>query len=215
MPASIEVFQDLTIASSTSQMAALGKSLIARAKAPWRHQAEEVSEPQEHGTVLFMEREEDGALPAARLLLWPSETGYSVMNVVPLKVGQLDRATYNALLQEFTQLIALPAAASHELSAKLSRQWQSLDEWFSPSTAQALSSFSNSANKSTGASHPRDQERWMNFLISAHNDRSEIDSDLLYRWLHEVERWQEDEARDLLMDYDFARALLAHYDQHR
>ena len=164
MPASIEVFQDLTIASSTSQMAALEQSLIARAKAPWRHRAEEVSEPQEHGTVLFMEREEDAAL---------------------------------------------------KLSAKLSRQWQSLDEWFSPSTAQALRRFSNSANKSTGASHPRDQERWMEFLISAHHDGSDIDSDLLYRWLHEVEGWQEDGARDLLMDYDFARTLLGHYDQHR
>ena len=215
MPASIEVFQDLTIASPTSQMAALEKSLIARAKAPWRHRAEEISEPQEYGAVLFMEREEDATLPAARLLLWPSEVGYSVMNVVPLKVGQLDRATYNALLQEFTEQIAVPATAALELRAMLSRQWQSIDEWFSPSTAQALRSFSNSANKSTGAAHPRDQERWMEFLISAHHDGSEIDSDLLYRWLHEVAGWQEDSARDLLMDYDFARTLLNHYDQHR
>lgn len=215
MSASIEVFQDLMIASSTSQMAALEKLLITRAKAPWRHRAEEISEPQEHGTVLFMEREEDTTLPAARLVLWPSEVGYSVMNVVPLKVGQLDRATYNALLQEFTEQVAVPAATGLKLSAKLSRQWQSIDEWFSPSTAQALRRFSNSANKSTGASHPRDQERWMEFLISAHHDGSDIDSDLLYRWLHEVAGWQEESAGDLLMNYDFARTLLGHYDQHR
>lgn len=215
MSASIEVFQDLTIASSTSQMAALEKLLIARAQAPWRHRTKEISEPQEHGTVLFMEREEDTTLPAARLVLWPSEVGYSVMNVVPLKVGQLDRATYNALLQEFTEQVAVPAATGLKLSAKLSRQWQSIDEWFSPSTAQALRRFSNSANKSTGASHPRDQERWMDFLISAHHDGGDIDSDLLYRWLQEVEGWQEDVAGDLLMNYDFARTLLGHYDQHR
>jgi hypothetical protein len=215
MTSTIEVFQDLHITGPASQMAALKKELSDYAVAPWRYVVDEPVEEQEHGTIMFMERSEDATLPGARLLLWPSVAGYSVLNVVPTKLSSFDYATYNALIQEFVELVATPASRELEFKIQLSKQQQSIEDWFSPSTAQALQSFSRLANRSTGASHPLDQRRWMDFLVAAHAERSKADSEFLYRWLHEVERWPEDTAHELLNDYDFALGLLTRYDESR
>jgi hypothetical protein len=42
-----------------------------------------------------------------------------------------------------------------------------------------------------------------------------VDSELLCRWLHEVERWPEETAHELLRDYDFSLSLLTHYEESR
>jgi hypothetical protein len=68
------------------------------------------------------------------------------------------------------------------------------------------------ANKSTGASHPKDKERWFEFLISAHRTSARLDADLLARWLSEAEGWPEDTAHALAIDYEFALGLLQKYD---
>lgn len=215
MKSSIEVFQDLHITGPATQMTSLGKELSDYAVAPWRYVTDEPVQKQEDGIVMFMERSEDATLPGARIVLWPSLVGYSVLNVVPTKRSSLDYATYNSLIQEFVQLVATPASCKLDFEIQLSKQHQSIEDWFSPPTAKALQSFSRLANKSTGASHPLDQGRWMDFLMGAHAEHSKADSDLVYRWLHEVERWPEDTAHDLLKDYDFALSLLARYDESR
>jgi hypothetical protein len=59
-------------------------------------------------------------------------------------------------------------------------------------------------------------ERWRRVLLSLHAEGWPVDSETLTRWLVEEEGWPEDRAwelraeialaRDLLQDYDLARA---------
>ena len=90
---------------------------------------------------------------------------------------------------------------------------QSLDDWLSVEAAAALRRFSVLANKSTGSSHPSDRERWVAFLIKAHQDERSFNSDLLMRWLVEVEGWPEEVADKLASQYEFGLDLLDQYDQ--
>src|SRR3546814_8731568 len=69
-------------------------------------------------------------------------------------------------------------------------------------------SFSAAANKATGASHPLDQRRWFDFIISAHRSGKDIGTDRLARWLHEVEGWDEDSAHRLAGEYERCKELL-------
>src|SRR3546814_4951253 len=59
---------------------------------------------------MIFERAEDGRFPAARLVLWPETTGFSVPNIVPVEMGELSTENYNGLLEEFASLIAIPVA---------------------------------------------------------------------------------------------------------
>ena len=83
----------------------------------------------------------------------------------------------------------------------------------SEAAADALRRFNALANKSTGASHPYDRQRWFDFVIQTHTDRSELDPDLLHRWLIESEDWPEDQASDLAIEYERSRALLARFEE--
>ncbi|WFU71056.1 hypothetical protein [Bradyrhizobium sp. CB2312] len=70
------------------------------------------------------------------------------------------------------------------------------------------------ANKSTGSSHPLDQQRWLRFLILAHCSAQKPDGERLRRWLMEVEG-DEDHALKLVIEYEFGLDLLNAYDSQR
>lgn len=214
---SIEVFQDLTIRGPSGKLDELRKALIASTSAPWTRS--EAREKQLRGgdpspvDFLVFEREETGTTEAVSLHLWRKADTYAVTNIVPIRVPELGRANYNKILQEFAALVAEPAADNTGFEVILSASQESLEDWLSQDSAAALKTFSAAANKSTGSSHPYDKERWMRFLILAHRNGETIHSDKLARWFTEVEDWGEDKAVDLVIEYEFARELLSHYDQ--
>ena len=82
----------------------------------------------------------------------------------------------------------------------------------SPAVAEALRRFSVLANKSTGASHPLDRDRWFDFILLAHRENAQLDASVLARWLSESEGWFEDCARDLAGEYERSRSLLTRYE---
>ena len=97
----------------------------------------------------------------------------------------------------------------------MSADVQSPEDWMSPTSAELLKRFSRNANKSTGSSHPFDRERWHEFIIGLHAERREIDTEKLGRWLQDVERWSDEAAIDLIIEYEFGRDLLKQYDGSR
>lgn len=213
MTLSLEVFQTLSIPVEESGRDALAAMLILHAKAPWRHVSKASPDQRQQGNIVWMERSATDDLPAARLMLWPTESGYTVSNVVPTEIQELTTPLYNEILQEFAREVASPAASSVGCTVSLTKPTQSPDDWFDPSTVGLLASFCNLANKATGASHPLDAMRWQDFLISAHRGgQNKVDSDLLLRWLVEVERFPEDIGEDLALQYSFAIDLLRRYD---
>lgn len=87
-----------------------------------------------------------------------------------------------------------------------------LTHWTSEEAAAALHRFSVTANKSTGSKHPSDRRRWFDFIFAAHRAQSRLDSQILARWLTEVEEWPSEVVEDLVIQYEFGVALLEEYE---
>ena len=134
-----------------------------------------------------------------------------VSNIVPKDYQrQLSYHEYNAILSEFYDRFARRSATEQGLSIELSSDDVNLEDWLSPTAAEALRLFSRKANRSTGASHPEDQKRWYRFLILADREKARLDASTLARWLREDEGWADSIASDLAGDYEQARSLLAY-----
>jgi len=214
---SLDVFRDLSLRGPASGCARLRQAIIDAAVGPWRHAADrEGLAPLSQGEeMLYLEREAGDGLEAAGVALWRQADGYEVVNIVPLSVKELCPAAYNAILQDFLDRIGIPAARKTGFSIETTAPRESLEDWVSPAAADALRRFSAAANKAMGSAHPFDRKRWFDFLMRAHADAKRIDTDQLARWLTEVEGWTEDKTHDLVVEYEFAQALLDEYDMHR
>jgi len=133
-----------------------------------------------------------------------------VSNIIPSDVSELSDTQYNAIMEEFGGF-ALPAARTGGLDVVMSKPDLTIREVFPPDVRRALVWFSDNANRSSGASHPRDKERWQKFVIAAHRARAPIATDVLNDWLVH-EGWTSDAAHELSIEYEDGRALL---DQNR
>lgn len=155
-----------------------------------------------------------GRRPAATLFLTQRDPGtLSVSNVVPQQQHQLSHGEYNALVEEFYERFVRPCSASTGVEVELTDTQVDLGHWLSPLAAEKLRTLSAAANKSTGSSHPNDQERWIDFVLAAHREGSRLDAPSLRRWLIEVEGWSPEVADQLAVEYDFGRELLAFSDR--
>jgi hypothetical protein len=212
----IDVFQDLALRGPAIARDKLRSALLEHAQSPWAHAEDNekrfAARTSLEGDVIAFRREADAQLPAAELTLWSRDDGYEVTNIVPAKTGQLRYANYNALLQEFVERIAKPAADAAGFSVDMSSPRRSLEDMLSPEASKALRQFSSAANKSTGSSHPADRKRWLQFIILAHTAGGDLGADVLARWLIEIDGWDDDSAHNLAIQYEFAQELLDHYD---
>ncbi len=215
----LEVFRDLHLRTRSASVS-IRELVLNHVKLPWRHDAEREQNVKsvalKNEDVIALVREPFGDIDETGLVLWQEEDGYRVANIVPRNVGELGIAKYNAVLQDFFDRVASPAAKAGGFVADAGSGWQTLEDWLDPGAAEALRRFCHLANKSTGASHPRDEERWFDFLIQAHRSSARLDAGQLARWLIEVDGgWGEQTARDLARDYELAAGLLKRYDLSR
>jgi hypothetical protein len=157
--------------------------------------------------IVFI-RKPDADLPGGSLSLVVTADEARVGNVVPLKLGQLTMAEYNAILEDFLTSGLQPLAAKLGLRLQTTAGIRPITDWLSEAAAEKLRRFSVAANQSTGSSHPSDYKRWLSFIIQAHRDGCALNAPLLRRWLQEVEHWPEDQAASLASEYDFGRDLL-------
>lgn len=217
MPATskpLDVFRDLHLRGPSSASGALQQSLKDHAVAPWRFAAEKVEQLRvmgEEGDALAFERAKTPGFEAAGLVLLAAGDGMEVVNIVPLEVGELSYRAYNTILEDFAACVARPAAKVAGYRVELSSGTLQLEDDVPASVLEALRRFSALANKSTGASHPLDRNRWFDFLILAHREGARLDASTLGRWLSESEGWPEDAARDLAGEYERSRDLLARF----
>lgn len=218
MTAKLEVFQDMAIRGPIAKRPELREALIAAAIEPWSVDLERSAEVARNAAasedVVLFRRDAGQDYPAAGLTLWATEDGYYVPNIVPLEMGSLTFAQYNAVLADFIARIAAPVTAQFGFTISTTEPRQTLDDWLSPDAALKLKRFSGAANKSTGASHPSDQRRWFDFLVAVHRSGDKPGADRLARWLHEVDGWDEDSAHNLAGDFETAIALLAYCEEH-
>ena len=104
-------------------------------------------------------------------------------------------------------------------------------DYISESALNKLTLFCNAANKSTGSSHPCDEERWFDFICQTVDDGRVFDYDTLSKFLQDEEywgkkekeflgvigqfAWSEENAEELASEYDNYVRILQYYKKTR
>ena len=160
--------------------------------------------------------------------------GYvKVCNIVPLQKNQLTIEEYNQLLDLFYNDIAKVYGQTHDdikVVGPSSGRFNPLD-YISESALNKLTLFCNAANKSTGSSHPCDEERWFDFICQTVDDGRVFDYDTLFKFLQDEEywgkkekgflgvigqfAWNEENAEELASEYDNYVRILQYYKKTR
>ena len=209
---SIEVMQDLHLHCSQDQETYFRGALDRQSTPPWRHATEKEKELAETSSnipqYLMFERTREDDLAAAAVALCKSSDGYRVVNIIPLEVHQLGVTAYNDLLNDFIDRVVVPASNEFQFDFRYTERRQTLTDWISEDAATALHKFSLAANKSTGAGHPSDRQRWFEFLSAVYKNHTKLDTELLGRWLVEVEDWPPEMADDLVDKYQYSMDFL-------
>lgn len=160
--------------------------------------------------------------------------GYiKVTNIVPLQKSQLSISEYNAVLKRFYDDVIKPYSVKHpelKIEGPTSDVFNPLDI-ISEEALKKLKQFSNAANKSTGSSHPCDQERWYEFVCQTVDDGRLIDIDTLAQFLMDEDywgkredgfigvmgsfAWSKDKAWELASEYEQLTGVLQYYKRTR
>jgi hypothetical protein len=133
-----------------------------------------------------------------------------VSNILARDFSSLTYDQYNQILSDFYTSCARPAADAVGVAIELGNSDPTLEDFVSANTAKLLRSFSARANRSIW--HPNDRERWNEFLTAAYRERTTLDASMLQRWLIEEEKWPEDRAIGLAIEYENAKDLLKVYE---
>ncbi|HYP05946.1 MAG TPA: hypothetical protein VER03_06895 [Bryobacteraceae bacterium] len=149
--------------------------------------------------------------PASELWLATHTDGHLyVSNILAENLPSLTYDQYNAILGDFHDTCVRPAAEASGVKTELTSFDPQLEDFMSTGIANLLRSFSAHANRSI--LHPLDRKRWNEFLVAAHREGCRLSADMLQRWLIEEQKWPEDEAINLAIEYDHARDLLEIYE---
>lgn len=212
----MEVFQDLSV-DSLIDIKKLREKIIKQVGNGWTHDKKRENTISDEiladDDVIVFHRNAFDDVDESILILWQKQNSYYVTNIVPSNVGELGVSKYNIIINDFVDRVISPLKEKGDLDFKLSTKLKNIEDWLDMPSANALISFSKLANKSTRASHPSDQKRWVSFLIQAHQSSATLDSSELFRWLVEVGKWPDEIASDLAIDYEFSRELLKEYDK--
>lgn len=161
-----------------------------------------------YGFVYFTCTAKDNRNAALLALVHRDDNMLYVSNIVPKEKHELSYDEYNYILQEFYNRFVCPVSQETGIKSELTSSDEDIGDWISEPSLQKLKCFSVAANKSTGSSHPLDKRRWLDFLVTVHQEHRNLHSSQLQRWLIEVEDWPEDIAVDLAIKYEFAMDLL-------
>jgi hypothetical protein len=213
----LEVFKELTVRGVPPTLSRLIDEITGHPATGWRRNRDR--EPRDMpklsaGYELAVFRwEGPGIAPAADVFFKSDGEVLKVTNIVPVNVPKLSFAEYNAIIDDFAARNILERQEKIPLKVQITPDHLPITHWLTREAADLLTSFSRSANRSIP--HPLDTERWRAFLIKAHLERTTLDTETLFRWLTEEERWPEEEADRLILQFEFALQLLDDYDKKR
>lgn len=139
---------------------------------------------------------------------------FEVTNIVPMEKNSLNYDEYNEVLDKCVEDCIIPCAKNCGLRYKITSENVDLENYMSNESARKLKNFSSLANKSTGSSHPCDQERWHDFICQTVKDEDKNVISILGRWLVEEEGWDDEHASELVIEYEQGIALIEYYREH-
>ena len=150
----------------------------------------------------------------AILYLVKEEMEIKLTNVLPVLERSISKAESNIIIKEFCNKYIEEASKQTGASVSCVGGEQSMDKRIGKNATKLLKSFSDLANKSSGATHPCDRERWVEFIFYAYQNRNEIGVEMLADWLQN-DGWDEETSFTLAFEYSFAREILEEYDKYR
>jgi hypothetical protein len=213
----LEVFKRLIIRGNSPALSGLIDEIASHPATGWRRNRDReppnVPKLSAGYDIAVFRWEGSDVASAADLFLKGHGEALEVTNIVPVNVHRLLYAEYNFIISDFASRNILPRRETLGLNVEITPDHLPITHWLTEETANLLTSFSRTANRSIP--HPFDTERWRAFLIRAHVDQTTLDTETLFRWLTEEERWPEEEAERLILQFEFALQLLGDYDKKR
>lgn len=182
-----------------------------RAVQPWSNQNHDPMGRTPTQDSFYFHRAVVGNAPSCTVCIHSDKVGHWVVqNIVP-DAGQISSIPldiYKNILMEFDSQIADPAAESVSGMSSIRYSKYRLEDYFSPRAVTLLQAFCSTSNQGDLGTHPTDQRKWMNFLITAYEDGKDIHCDVFGNCLRTAEWWPEWGIADLVREYDFAMRLL-------
>ena len=195
----MKVYKELVLSGSKKNIETFKKNVSLPGSGDWMLIK---NKDKEHGVIEF---EYSGKKADKALVLLDidsmdggkQEDYIKVQNIIPLKKSRLNIGEYNALLDLFRNEIIDPIKNKVQ---GITESYSDTDvfnplDYISKEALTKLESFCNSANKSTGATHPRDEKRWFEFISQTVNDDRTFDYETLYRFLKDEEYWGKEDAK--------------------
>ena len=210
----IEFYKDISLPISEEQFETLASTITAGLSPPWSIPVRKF-EARLPGLPTYVFAYLGADAPPATVTLAYLEGAAIVANVVPVAIGQLTRAEYNAVFDLFCADCLLPAARALNFQWSETAERRDIGDWLSEQAKRKLTVFSDFANKGSGSAHPSDNARWLDFIVQSHKEHSALGAEVLRRWLIEELSWPETIAVQLASEYENARELLTHYDKNR
>ncbi len=215
----MRVFQDLTISGSSDGLQKLRLELLQSADG-WRpfvrndewmmndESKKDGSFGSEAGHFIALDTPRSSRLRSATIFVQLKNEGQTacVGNIFP-DSDSLSQEEYNAILKGFYVDCIQPRMESCHLKCVFSAEFVNLEDTLSQSNQSLLREFVHMANKSTGASHPYDYDRWMTFVGASVRDEEHLRTDLLTEWLTE-QGFPHYIASDLVQQYKFGFDLI-------
>lgn len=205
----MKTFQNLYIDLNGYDIESFIAQLTKNCGSNWKRAVEREENAKYFGEKAFaFEYVGENGLPNAGLTLFEKDQGvWYVPNIVPIESGQLSIDEYNKLLINFKESLVDPAVQDTAIKVELTKDQVFLEDIVGKKAADALKRFSSAANKSTGHSHPRDEERWFEFLLVTQKSKKELSFDVLEAILIE-QGWSEEWAHDLACEFEYSEKLL-------
>jgi hypothetical protein len=216
----MEVFRELHIrASSSEQLVVLMDEVERALPAGWTRvpflEEDLRNRESKYKRFFCFDYEGDEGLPTATIFLAEEVPGLLILsNIVPRKKYQLAIGESNALLEEFSERILRPCAERLGVQVGLTAGHRDLTHWLSKATTTKFRRFSDGANRRAGYLLPIDRDRWLEFILAAHREKSQLDPSTLRRWLIEIEGWSPDIANQLAGEYAFGEEILTYSESH-
>lgn len=187
----------------------------------------------EYLTFTYTGDKEENAMVCICDSKYNGEPCYRIVNIVPLNTDELSMEQYNHLVKLFYEDIISKYKEVYrelEIVGPTSDIFDPCDV-ISQTALRKLELFCNMANKSTGSSHPCDQERWFDFICQTIDDNRIFDYDTLANFLQDELywgakksgaigvmgrfAWSAEKAYELASEYEAACNILKYYRETR
>ncbi len=205
----MKIFQNLYINLNGYDIDVFIEQLTKNCGGNWKRSFEREENAKYFGEKAFcFECLGENGLQNAGLTLFENDKGiWYVPNIIPISSNQLSIDEYNKILFDFKRFLVDPAVQNTSIKIELTKSEVFFEDIAGKEAADALKRFSFAANKSTGHSHPCDEERWFTFLLAAQKSKKELSSNILEATLIE-QGWSEEWAHDLALEFEYSEKLL-------